>query len=240
MVAYPPGALSTEGGAGVTQVAPGAGRKIGDVSAESVKPVSRQERKQRTRQALLDAALAQLADRPFAVLSLREVTKQADIVPTAFYRHFTSMDELGLVLLGESMDVLHRMLDAARDTGTDFDRVVHTVVRTLYEYTRAHEAHIRFLTRERHAGGGAVPQAARTELRMFAGDLAVDLARFDCLRRWRTDDLRMLADMIVTTLLSTAVELIETVPRTAESDERILATAENRLKLIARGAAHWT
>ncbi|MDQ0379033.1 TetR family transcriptional regulator [Amycolatopsis thermophila] len=209
------------------------------MSAESVKPVSRQERKQRTRQALLDAALAQLADRPFAVLSLREVTKQADIVPTAFYRHFTSMDELGLVLLAEAMDVLRRMLDAARESGTNLDDVAHTVVTTLHEFTRRHEAHFRFLSRERHGGTGAVPQAARTELRLFAGELAIDLARFDCLRAWRNEDLRMLADLIVTMLLATALELIETVPHNPESDERVLATAEKRLKLIALGAAHW-
>ncbi|GAB3565894.1 TetR family transcriptional regulator [Amycolatopsis endophytica] len=220
----------------MTEVAPEAGRRIADVSAEPVKPVSRQERKQRTRQALLDAALAQLADRPFAVLSLREVTKRAEIVPTAFYRHFTSMDELGLVLLGQSMDILRRMLDTARDAGTDLDDVVHTVVTTLHDYTRKHETHFRFLTRERHGGTGAVPQAARTELRLFAGELAIDLARFGCLRSWRNEDLRMLAELIVTMLLATALELIETVP---ETDERVLATAEKRLKLIALGAAHW-
>ena len=55
-------------------------RTLARVTAE---PVSRQERKLRTRQALLDAALELLADRGFASLSLREVTKQAGIVPTA-------------------------------------------------------------------------------------------------------------------------------------------------------------
>jgi AcrR family transcriptional regulator len=34
------------------------------------------------------------------------VTKQAGIVPTGFYRHFASMDELGIALVEESMRTL--------------------------------------------------------------------------------------------------------------------------------------
>ena len=32
----------------------------------------------------------------FSSLSLREVAKRAGVVPNAFYRHFKSLDELGL------------------------------------------------------------------------------------------------------------------------------------------------
>jgi len=206
------------------------------MAADPGKPETRQERKRRTRQALLDAALAQLADRPFAALSLREVTKRAEIVPTAFYRHFTSMDELGVVLLDESMSMLRRMLDTAREAGRDPDQAVGAVVGALDRYTREHTEHFRFLARERHGGAGPVPQAARTELRLVAGELAIDLARFDCLHEWPSDDLRVLAELIVTTLLSTAVELIEATPGGAE---RVLRTAEKRLRLIALGARHW-
>ena len=55
------------------------------------------ERRRHTRQALLDAALLQIeAGESFDALSLRSVAKAAGVVPTAFYRHFDSMDELGL------------------------------------------------------------------------------------------------------------------------------------------------
>ena len=62
---------------------------------------TRQERKQRTRRALLDAALGLLEGQSFSSLSLRQVTGVAGIVPTAFYRHFDNMEELGLVLIDE-------------------------------------------------------------------------------------------------------------------------------------------
>ena len=52
-------------------------------------------RKERTRADLLHAALLLLKDNSFGSLSLREVTREAGVVPTAFYRHFSSMEELG-------------------------------------------------------------------------------------------------------------------------------------------------
>jgi AcrR family transcriptional regulator len=39
--------------------------------------------------------------RSFVSISLREVTREAGVVPTAFYRHFKDMDELGLALVDE-------------------------------------------------------------------------------------------------------------------------------------------
>ena len=50
----------------------------------------------RTRRAIVAAALHLLAERSFSGLSLREVTREAGIVPAAFYRHFDSMEALGL------------------------------------------------------------------------------------------------------------------------------------------------
>ena len=46
---------------------------------------SRAERKERTRRAILDAALALAADSNLAAISLRQVAKQVGVVPTAFY-----------------------------------------------------------------------------------------------------------------------------------------------------------
>ncbi|WP_179957052.1 TetR family transcriptional regulator [Amycolatopsis anabasis] len=202
-------------------------------------PVSRQERKQRTRQALLDAALDLVSERAFASLSLREVTKKAGIVPTAFYRHFASMDELGVALVEESMRTLRRMIRSARSDPAAYPDLIRASVRTLYEHVRAHEDHFRFLTRERYAGTGALSRAIGTELKLFASELAIDLARFDELRGWSTEDLHMMAELIVTAMQATVLDLIEARPRHAETDERIIRTAEKRLRLIVLGVPNW-
>ncbi|WP_199430255.1 TetR family transcriptional regulator [Qaidamihabitans albus] len=211
-------------------------RNLVRVTAE---PVSRQERKQRTRQALLDAALSLLAERTLAGLSLREVAKRAGLVPTAFYRHFASMDDLGVALVEESMRTLRRMLRAARSDPTTYADIIRSSVLTLYEHVRANEDHFRFLTRERYAGSGAVRRAISVELRLFSSELAVDLARFDYLREWTTEDLRMMADLIVTAMFETVLELVEARPHDAANDAEIVRTAEKRLRLIVLAVPNW-
>src|ERR1700689_3119745 len=83
-------------------------------------PSSRLASKELTRQALIRAALKLLSQNSFDSLSLREVTREAGITPTAFYRHFDDMEELGLVLVEESFQSLGEMLKDARSQ-TDFD-----------------------------------------------------------------------------------------------------------------------
>lgn len=63
----------------------------------------RAQQKEKTRRALVDAAFNQLsAEKSFSNLSLREVSREAGIAPTSFYRHFKDMDELGLAMVDES------------------------------------------------------------------------------------------------------------------------------------------
>src|SRR5438270_6840226 len=98
-----------------------------DESKTSPRPVRRTQaqRRQHTRQALLDAALLQMeAGESFDALSLRSVTRAAGVVPTAFYRHFASMDELGLALVEESFRTLRGMLRQAREAGLPFQEVI--------------------------------------------------------------------------------------------------------------------
>ena len=77
----------------------------------------RDERKQQTRQALLDAALGlSTAGRSFSIISLREVAREAGLVPTAFYRHFVDMDALGVDLVDQVCVVLHALLKQLRES----------------------------------------------------------------------------------------------------------------------------
>ncbi|WP_372670821.1 TetR family transcriptional regulator [Amycolatopsis kentuckyensis] len=210
-------------------------RTLDPVSEDPLAPVSRQERKQRTRQALLDTALELLADRPFATLSLREVAKGAGIVPTAFYRHFASMEELGVALVEEATRTLRGMMRSARTDPDTYQGMISASVATVHQFVRAHEDHFRFLTRERY-GGGPLARSIAVELKMFSGDLAIDLARFAPLRAWSTEDLHMLADLIVSAMITTTVELLEARPG---EDPKITGTAEKRLRLILLGIPHW-
>src|SRR6202012_4341550 len=94
---------------------PHAAREAGHGSAQRR---SQADRRRQTRRALLDAALEQMdGGYGFDSLSLRRVARAAGVVPTAFYRHFDGMDELGLALVEESVATLRAMLREAREGG---------------------------------------------------------------------------------------------------------------------------
>src|SRR3954471_2214461 len=77
--------------------------------------LSRSERKDLTRGNLLQAALTLMGEgRSFTDLALREIAREAGVVPNAFYRHFRNTDELGLALVEEMGITLRRLLREAR------------------------------------------------------------------------------------------------------------------------------
>lgn len=195
---------------------------------------TRQERKQRTRQALLDAALG--AQQSLASLSLREVTREVGIVPTAFYRHFASMDELGVELVEEAMRPLRAMLrDARKRPAGD---AIRGSVDILVNQVGKHGPHFRFLLRERHGDVPSVRRAIAAELRLLGSELAVDLGRFPGLADWSAEDLRMGADLMVGAMMSIVTALLD-VGEHPDDRAHVVSVAEGQLRLIVLGMAAW-
>jgi AcrR family transcriptional regulator len=200
---------------------------------------TRAERKERTRQRLLDVTLRLIADRSLASISLREVARDAGIVPTAFYRHYASMDALGVDLVDDSMRPLRQMIrDARRGRAAHGDIIADTVA-VLAKQVREHPDQFRFLTRERYGGVAAVRRAIATELRLFTSELTVDLARLTAGFEWTTDDLEMAASLMITAMLSTVVDLLESDDRHPEDAVALLDKAKRQLRLIALGMSAW-
>lgn len=200
-------------------------------------PTTRAERKERTRQALLDAALELSADRGLGGVSLREVARSAGIVPTAFYRHFSSMDELGVTLAADTMRVLRRLLrDARRTPGPAGARQSLDV---LVQQVRAHKAAFRFLARERHGGVPEVAAAISVELRLLTSELAADLGRSPGLEDWDFDDLEMAADLLVTAMLDFVLDLLAIERPGSAQEAEVVTRAEKQMRLILLGAAAW-
>jgi AcrR family transcriptional regulator len=196
---------------------------------------SRQESKELTRQALLRAALKLLSRHSFDSISLREVTREAGVSPTAFYRHFDDMEELGLVLVEDALGSLRQMIRAARSIN-DTEVNVKASVQTLADYTLDHQAHLRFIARERYGGVRRLRRAIRREIQLFVDELAVDLGQLPELTDWSIDDRRVLASLLVETAVHMAVELLE-----AREDEHaaILRRSESQLLLILLGVGSW-
>jgi AcrR family transcriptional regulator len=198
---------------------------------------SREERKEATRRAIINAALTLLAERSFSALSLREVTRAANIVPAAFYRHFESMDALGLVLIDESFRALRETLRDARSGGVDPNRIIESSVEVLINSVASRPEYWRFINRERFSGMTVLRYAIRTEIRLITSELATDLARFPALSGWSTEDLNILAGLFVNAMTVNA-EAIEEAPD-ADTLAEIKHVAVKQLRMIALAAGGW-
>jgi AcrR family transcriptional regulator len=198
------------------------------------------ERRQHTRQALLTAALLRMeAGESFDSLSLRSVARAAGVVPTAFYRYFASMDELGLVLIEDSFRALRGMLRHAREEGMPPERIIEASVEILVSFVRENRQQFAFVARNRSTGNGVLRHAIRTEVRLFISELATDLARFPLLREWSTADLQMLAGLLVNTMIATIESLLDAPTDSPETVAEITGLAARQMRLIILGVPNW-
>lgn len=201
---------------------------------------SRIERKERTRRSILDAALALSAETGLATLSLRAVAKEVGIVPTAFYRHFDSVEALGLALVDESFDSLRALLREVRSVEQDSSAtaIADRSVDALVGHVEKHPEHFRFIARERLAGPRAVRAAVRREVGAAEQELTDDLALLPGTDGWREDDLRELAALFVT-LLVAATERLLVADEAGEAVDDVVASARTRLRMVLFGALGW-
>ncbi|EON24651.1 regulatory protein, TetR [Nocardioides sp. CF8] len=196
---------------------------------------SRSERKERTRRAILDAALQLTEDSSLVAISLRQVAKEVGIVPTAFYRHFESVESLGLALVDESFESLRGLLREVWLRSPQFQDYIDGSLPVLAEHVRAHRAHYSFIARERAAGPPRVREAIRHEIELISRELATDVARLPDGQAFSTDHLNLLADLIVSFVVTTAERLVED----PGAEARILADTRTQLRMLMVGAINW-
>ncbi len=205
-------------------------------SSSSSSSSTRRESKELTRQALVRAALKLLSKNSFDSISLREITREAGITPTAFYRHFDDTEELGLVLVEESFSSLRDMLRNARSDPSMFNDAIHRSIEVLQQHVRDYEGHMRFIARERHGGVRRLRRQIRRELELFGDELAIDLAQFPVVNEWSVDDRRMFSALIVETMVAMAGELIDASPG---EEAEITHRTEQQMRLIFVGVPGW-
>lgn len=199
--------------------------------------MSREERKETTRRAIIAAALKLLEEDSFSALSLREVTREAGIVPAAFYRHFETMDALGLVLIDESFRALREMLRNARTGQLDPKRLIESSVDIVINSVNERREHWRFISRERNSGVTVIRYAIRTEIRLITSELAIDLGRIPGLNSWSSADLNVLANLFVNAMILTAEAIEDANDPTTIAEVR--QTALKQLRMIAVGVRGW-
>lgn len=209
------------------------------VVSDSVPVESRSAQKERTRQAILAAALELSQTQGFGHLSLRQVSRHAGIVPTAFYRHFESMDQLGLALVEQCFGTLRSMIrDAQRDSKV-FDNIIDSSAEILVRVVKQNKADFGFIARERFGGQSAVQQAIRHELEAFVSELAVLLGRLPNIENWATEDVQMVSRLFVRNMVSNAEEVVEMPDGRPDLEEQIKEGARRQMRLIVIGFKDW-
>jgi AcrR family transcriptional regulator len=203
----------------------------------------RQAQKQKTRQALLDAALALLEEQSLSSLGLREVTRAVGVAPTAFYRHFRSTADLGVALVEEALGSLHPMIRTTVSTTGDREERVTRTIDLIARHVDGYPAHVRFIARERHGGVQTVREAIREQLARFAQEVKDELAKDPVSEGWSEDDLLMLAHLYVDQMLSTASLFLEALEgpeeERPERTRQVAQLAARQMRLIGLGRHHW-
>ena len=206
----------------------------------------RDERKQQSRQALLDAALSLTSSGlSFSSMSLREITRNVGLVPAAFYRHFQDKDQLGLELVDrvalQLKRVLHQ-LKLATLFQPDAEMDVH-----LQQFLLSVQQHPEwwiFFSAERWGGSAVLRQAIAREVDALIEDLTQDLTRIKQPQHlYSTQDLHNLASILINQSLNWAMSWIN-LPRQDQNDtDSILQLqfkqqTQGQLQLLFGGITH--
>lgn len=201
---------------------------------------TRAERKERTRQTLMDAALALMGQgRSFTSLGLREITREAGVVPTSFYRHFRDMDELGLALVEEGSRTLRELLRNARQGGVPIEDIIRTSVRIYRQFVEVHRLHFLFIAGERNGGSPVIRAAIRREVARFTAEMAQDMRALGFRPDLPTATLEMVCGLVVTTMLNAATDILDLPANQPRVEQEMVENFVRQLRLVFLGASQW-
>lgn len=191
--------------------------------------------KAKTRQNLIEAALALSSKKGFGALSLREVTHAAGIAPAAFYRHFKDMDELGLSLVDEIAVSLRRLLRNARSESKAEEAANLTVfsIETFLVYVNENANLFRLLLGERQGSSDIFRRAIRKEIEIFVEELTEDLESLAKARKEKLRNSGYAAEAIVTIVFGLGAEALD-LPKFKQESLKLRMIEE--VNMILRGA----
>lgn len=175
----------------------------------------------------------------FGELSLRSVARQADLVPTAFYRHFTDMDELGLSLVDEAFVTVRRLLRDVRRQAGGFSHVIRGSIAVYLNHVESNRDVFAFVARERYGGSQILRSAIARELRYFVLELSEDLATVPNLAHLSPARRETVAHLVVSTVANLTGDVVDVRPELGPRVEEHGARAVDELMIIALGAAVW-
>lgn len=200
---------------------------------------------------LLDAALRLMArTHSLSSLGLRELAREAGLNPNTFYRHFGSIEELGLLLINQiglqlRMPLRELRREAAQRTlqqerseqllGANLSRgrlVCRETVQLFFDFVARNPDSFIVGMRELHGASPVLRQALRDLLADFAQDMAEDIADFRLVPGVDDATLLRMASAITRHLFVLAQEYLER----PERQEAVRGEAEELIITLLAGA----
>lgn len=201
---------------------------------------TRVERKERTRQRLIEGALTLVGEgRGFTSLSLREVARAGGVVPAAFYRHFRDLDELGLALVDMGAVTLRRLLREARRDGVALTDMLRGSVQIYRRFVAERGLVFRFIAGERGGSSPVIRAAIRREESHFAAEMAQDFRALGVLNELSTPTLNMVCGLVVSTMFNAASDILDLPHNQPRAEKELVENFVRQLRLIFLGARTW-
>lgn len=213
----------------------------------------REKKKQQTRQAFFNAVLDLcMTGQSFSSISLRQVTREVGVVPTAFYRHFDDMESLGKSLveeeLGQALSVLRDRLQIGRQRS--FERQIAKSIQIFFQAIDEHPRYWQFIVSERFGGSEAVRRAVNEQIRMLSHIIGEDLALQPAFSHINAYDRRLLAEAGVNLFFSWIIDWLELNYTEFHDDEidmddiekkkqRLLLHCTRQAQMLFYGAYNW-
>lgn len=205
---------------------------------------------------LMEAAMTLTAQsRSISALGLRELAREAGLNPNTFYRHFKSIDELGMAIIEEMTAQIRQPLRELRRRAAEsvippglenisWDEnpalnmqkatlATQQTVKLFLDYVLQNPNAFIMGVRELHGASPLLRQALRKVMSDFAADMAEDILQLELMPMLDRDAIHEVATIVSREMFQLSMDYIEQ----PEQREAILRQAENMVTTLFTGAA---
>ena len=182
---------------------------------------------------LVQAALRLITEtRSLTSLGLRELAREAGLNPNTFYRHFKSLDEFGLQVLGYIAEDMKTGVRQLRQMADSSEQAAHDTVTFVYHYFLANPAATTVAVRELHGPSPVLRRALEAQLDASAREMAEDILERGLVPGVDEVMVQEISNMTIRYILFRAMDYIEK----PEQRERIQVETERFINRQFRGA----
>lgn len=207
----------------------------------------RDARKQQSRQALLDAALKlSTSGRSFSTISLREVTREVGLVPTAFYRHFEDMEKLAESLVEQVSARLQSIISQLRQSYLSHESgKTQTSIKLFFRAVDSSPLDWQFLIAERWGASQTIRQAVQEDIDILVMALALDFKQSDDFKHVEDfADLQVISSILVNLSFTWAMTWLDfdrqyTGGELIDVQQNYIEQVSTQVRLLFRGIKHW-